>query len=147
MLGALSFLLSGGGVGQLSTITSELNKVMDGRTDRLRHLLGSLEDVVGTIDSQRVQIIQALESMNGLAKTLNTERETIGDALDAMGPAVEVLAAQHDELIQMLGALDRLGVVGSRVIGASKDNIVRTLADLRRCSPACTRPATTWRRA
>ena len=131
VLGALSFLLSGGGVGQLGTITSELNKVMDGRTDRLRHLLGSLEDVVGTIDSQRVQIIQALESMNGLAKTLNAERETIGDALDAMGPAVEVLAAQHDELVQMLGALDRLGVVGSRVIGASKDNIVKTLADLR----------------
>ena len=43
VLGALSFLLSGGGVGQLGTITHELNKVMDGRTERLRHLLGSLE--------------------------------------------------------------------------------------------------------
>ena len=69
--------------------------------------------------------------MNGLAKTLNAERETIGEALDAMGPAVEVLAAQHDELIEMLGALDKLGVVGTRVIGASKDNLIKTLADLR----------------
>ena len=75
---------------------------MDGRTDRLRHLLGSLESVVGTIDAQKAQIIPALESMNGLAETLNAERETIGEALDAMGPAVEVLAAQHDELIEML---------------------------------------------
>jgi phospholipid/cholesterol/gamma-HCH transport system substrate-binding protein len=131
VLGALSFLLSGGGVGQLGTITTELNKVMDGRTQRLRHLLGSLESVIGTIDSQRAQIISALESMNGLAKTLNAERETIGEALDAMGPAVEVLAAQHDELIEMLDALDRLGVVGTRVIGASKDNLIKTLEDLR----------------
>ncbi len=131
VLGALSFLLSGGGVGQLGTITDELNQVMDGRTERLRHLLGSLESVIGTIDSQRTQIISALESMNGLAKTLNAERETIGDALDAMGPAVEVLAAQHDELIEMLDALDQLGVVGTRVIGASKDNLIKTLADLR----------------
>ena len=130
VLGALSFLLSGGGVGQLGTITHELNKVMSGRTERLRHLLGSLESVIGTLDAQRAEIISALESMNGLAKTLNAERETIGEALDAMGPAVEVLAAQHDELIEMLGALDRLGVVGTRVIGASKDDLIATLADL-----------------
>ena len=34
VLGALSFLLSGGGVAQLGTITQELNKVMDGRQDQ-----------------------------------------------------------------------------------------------------------------
>lgn len=130
VLGALSFLLSGGGVGQLGTITRELNNVMSGRTERLRHLLGSLESVIGTIDSQRAQIISALESMNGLTKTLNAEKDTIDDALEVMGPAVDVLASQHDELIEMLGALDRLGRVGSRVIGASKDDLIKTLAHL-----------------
>ena len=39
VLGALSFLLSGGGVAQLGTITEELNKAMDGRQENLRHLL------------------------------------------------------------------------------------------------------------
>ena len=130
VLGALSFLLSGGGVGQLGTITQELNNVMSGRTERLRHLLGSLESVIGTIDSQRAEIISALESMNGLTKTLNAEKDTIADALDAVGPAIDVLAQQHDELIDMLGALDRLGKVGSRVIGASKDDLIGTLAHL-----------------
>ena len=57
VLGALSFLLSGGGVGQLGTITQELNNVMSGRTGRLRHLLGSLESVIGTLDQQKAQII------------------------------------------------------------------------------------------
>ena len=36
VLGALSFLLSGGGVAQLGTITREANLVMSGREDRLR---------------------------------------------------------------------------------------------------------------
>jgi phospholipid/cholesterol/gamma-HCH transport system substrate-binding protein len=130
VLGALSFLLSGGGVGQLATITHELNNVMDGRTDRLRHLLSSLESVIGTIDDQKADIIQALEAMNNLTATLNREKKTIGGALDVMGPAVKVLDDQHDELIRMLKALDRLGVVGTRVIGASKANIVRTLRNL-----------------
>nr|WP_221634124.1 MCE family protein [Nocardioides luti] len=131
VLGALSFLLSGGGVGQLGTITEELNKVMDGRTGRLKHLLGSLEDVIGTLDAQKADIISALESMNNLTATLNEERGTIGEALDVIGPAVSVLDDQHDELIGMLKALDNLGVVGTRVIGASKDDLIKTLAELR----------------
>ena len=130
VLGALSFLLSGGGVGQLGTITHELNEVMDGRTDRLRHLLGSLEDVVGTLDAQKADILRAMESIDRLTATLNAERQTITDALDVTGPAIEVLAAQHDELIAMLGSLDELGRVGTRVIGRSKDDILASLDHL-----------------
>jgi phospholipid/cholesterol/gamma-HCH transport system substrate-binding protein len=131
VLGALSFLLNGGGVGQLGTITQELNNVMSGRTGRVRHLLGSLESVIGTLDQQKAQIIGAMESMNDLATTLNAERKTIGDALDVMGPAISVLADQHEEMMRMLGALKRLGKVGARVIGASKDNLIASLAHLR----------------
>lgn len=131
VLGALSFLLSGGGVAQLGTITDELNQVMGGRTDRLRNLLGNLEGVIGTLDAQKLDIVRALESINGLTSTLNAEKETITGALDVAGPAVDVLAAQHDELIGMLGALDDLGEVGGRVIRESKDDILASLAHLR----------------
>jgi phospholipid/cholesterol/gamma-HCH transport system substrate-binding protein len=131
VLAALSFLLSGGGVGQLATISDELNNVMTGRTENLKELLGTLDNVVGTLDAQKGDIIHALESMNNLAATLNAERQTIGDALDVMGPAIAVLADQHAELVSMLKALDELGVVGTRVIGASKDDILSMLRDLK----------------
>jgi phospholipid/cholesterol/gamma-HCH transport system substrate-binding protein len=130
VLGALSFLLSGGGVAQLGTITAELNKAMDGRQENLRHLLGSLTDVVGTLDDQKADIIRAMESVNDLTATLNREKQTVTGALDVTGPAIKVLADQHDELIAMLSALDRLGVVGTRVIGASKDDLLESLAHL-----------------
>jgi phospholipid/cholesterol/gamma-HCH transport system substrate-binding protein len=130
VLGALSFLLSGGGVAQLGTITTELNQVMNGRTDRLRHLLESLDDVVGTIDDQKADIINAMESIAHLTATLHAEKKTITGALDVAGPAIEVLADQHDELIAMLGSLERLGKVGTRVIGASKDDILASLDHL-----------------
>ncbi len=130
VLGALSFLLSGGGVAQLGTITREANLVMSGRQGRLRSMLGSLEGVVGTLDQQKTDIIHALDSLNNLAGTLNSEKDTIGEALDAVGPAVEVLADQHDELISMLSALDRLGEVGTRVINASKEDVLSMLDDL-----------------
>ena len=113
VLGALSFLLHGG------------------REDRLKTLLGSLDDVVGTLDDQKGDIINALESVNSLTATLNREKRTIQGALDVTGPAVKVLADQHQELIAMLRSLDRLGVVGTRVIRASKDDLLASLRSLR----------------
>jgi phospholipid/cholesterol/gamma-HCH transport system substrate-binding protein len=130
VLGALSFLLSGGGVAQLGTIVEELNHVMSGRENRLRVLLGSLEDFVGTLDAQKADIIRALEAMNNLTATLNAERRTVTDALDATGPAIEVLADQEAELVEMLSSLDRLGVVGTRVIRASRRDLIRSLEHL-----------------
>ncbi|KRB75830.1 mammalian cell entry protein [Nocardioides sp. Root190] len=130
VLGALSFLLSGGGVAQLGTITKEANEVMSGREDRLRALLSSLDSVVGTIDGQKTDIINALESLNNLTATLNAEKDTIGDALDAIGPAIDVLGDQHTELVEMLTSLDELGKVGTRVINASKEDVLTILKDL-----------------
>ena len=130
VLGALSFLLSGGGVAQLGTITREANEVMSGREDRLRGLLSSLDSVVGTLDDQKLDIINALESLNSLTETLTAEKDTIGDALDAIGPAVDVLGDQHDELVAMLTSLDELGKVGTRVINASKEDVLTILKDL-----------------
>ena len=132
VLGALAFLLNGGGIGQLKTITTELNKVFDGRQDRIRHVLGELETLIGGLDEQKDDIIGAMESMNGLAQTLNREKATVTKAIDEFGPAVKVLADQHEGLMDMLRALDRLGVVGTRVINATKDDL---LADLRHLQP------------
>ncbi|WP_110205466.1 MCE family protein [Nocardioides daejeonensis] len=131
VLGALSFLLSGGGVGQLGTITHELNEVMNGRTDKMRSLLGSLDNVVGILDDQKIDIVHALESLNRLTAKLNQERGVIGAALDTMGPAVEVLADQQKNLVTMLRSLDELGRVGTRVIRASKTDLLAVLDDLR----------------
>ena len=132
VLGALAFLLNGGGIGQMKTITTEINKVFDGRQGRIRHVLGELETLVGGLDEQKEDIIGAMEAMNGLAKTLNQEKQTVVTAIDEFGPAVKVLADQHDGLMDMLRALDRLGVVGTRVINATKDDL---LADLRHLQP------------
>lgn len=130
VLGALSFLLSGGGVEQLKTISTELNDMMSGRTKDLRSVLNRVNVLVGTLDDQRGDIIKAMESIDKLSATLNKEKDTVGDAIDSMGPALKVLNQQHTALVKMLKELDRLGVVGTRVLDASKDNIVASLKHL-----------------
>jgi phospholipid/cholesterol/gamma-HCH transport system substrate-binding protein len=132
VLGALSFVLTGGGLGQLQTITRELNAMMDGRTDKMRDVLSQVNTLVGTLDSQKGDIVNALESINGLSQTLVSEKETIGKAIDAAGPAIKVLRDQHDQLVGMLTELDKLGVVGTRVVNETKDDLI---AELRHLEP------------
>ncbi|WP_082582252.1 MCE family protein [Aeromicrobium sp. Root236] len=130
VLGALSLVLTGGGVGQIQSITHELNKMMDGRTGKIRDVLGQVGTLVRTLNSQKGDIVQAMESINGLSSTLVAEKQTIGDALDAAGPAINVLREQHTQLVKMLSELDSLGDVGTRVINETKDDLIAELAHL-----------------
>ena len=130
VLGALSFVLSGGGIGQLHTISTELNKMMNGRTDEMRDVLGRINTLVSALDDQKDDIITAMSAIDHLSATLNQEHDTIGSAIDAIGPAVKVLNDQHQALVTMLRKLDELGVVGTRVIRGSRENLVATLRHL-----------------
>ena len=130
VLGALSFVLSGGGVEQLRTISIEINKMLDGRTDDARGVLGQVTSLVGALDDQKASIVTAMQAVDKLAVTLNKESRSVGAAIDALGPALKVLNGQHDALVKMLRELDRLGVVGTKVLGQSKDDVVATLRHL-----------------
>ncbi len=131
VLGSLSFVLARGGVGQLKTISTELNAMMTGRTDNLRSVLERLDVAVGTLDESKSQVIEAREQLDKLTATLNKDRDSIDDALASFGPALEVLHEQHDDLVDLLEGLDELGVVATRVIDTSGDNIVESLRLLR----------------
>ena len=130
VLGALSMLLSGGGIGQLKTISVEMNKMLNGRQDQARELLTNLDNLTGALDKQKNDIIAAMDSVNRLSATLVKEKDVIGAALDSMGPALKVLNQQHRALVTMLRQLDKLGDVGTRVLKASTTNIVASLRHL-----------------
>ncbi|MFB9388120.1 MCE family protein [Streptomyces coeruleoprunus] len=130
VLSALSALLNGGGVAQLKTITVELNKALEGRENRVKALLSELDTFIGGLDRQRAQIVRALQGIDRLAATLRREKATIGQALDTVPPALKVLAEQRTKLTAMLTSLSQLGATGTRVVNASRDDLVANLRSL-----------------
>jgi phospholipid/cholesterol/gamma-HCH transport system substrate-binding protein len=130
VLGALSLLLNGGGVGQLKTITQELNKVLGGNEESIRSLLSQLDTFMGQLDENKTDIVRAIEALNRLAKSAREQTSSITAALDRMPRALDSLDHQRDDLIKMLDALGRLSTVGTRVIRASKANTVKSLESL-----------------
>lgn len=131
VLSALSLLLNGGGVAQLQTIARELNQALAGREDSVRNLLAQLDTLIGGLDHRKAEITRAIDNLDRLARTLAAQKRTIGQALERLTPAVKIVADERANLTRMLTALSRLGVVGSRVIRESGDDLIADLEALR----------------
>ncbi|MEU4451731.1 MCE family protein [Nocardioides sp. NPDC023903] len=128
---ALSLLLNGGGVAQLKTISTELNKALAGREDSARSVLHQVEKLARDLDNNKEKIVAAIEALDALAKATNAQMGSIDAALDELPSALSSLDKQRADLVKMLKALERLGDTGVRVIRASKDNTIGIIKDLK----------------
>jgi phospholipid/cholesterol/gamma-HCH transport system substrate-binding protein len=135
VLGALSLLLNGGGVGQLKTISTELNKALSGREGDVRSVLQQLDTFMGQLDQHKDEIVRAIQSLNRLAVSINKQSGPIKQALDELPGALASINRQRDDLVKMLKALSRLSSVGTRVIQGSK---AATIDSLRELAPTLT---------
>jgi phospholipid/cholesterol/gamma-HCH transport system substrate-binding protein len=127
---ALSLLLNGGGVAQLRTINRELTQVMQGRESDIKSVIDQLDTFIGGLDDHKSEIVRALDGLDRLSATLETQKQDLAVALDDIPQGLQVLADQRELLTEMLQALSELGVVGTRVIKASKDDFVANLESL-----------------
>jgi phospholipid/cholesterol/gamma-HCH transport system substrate-binding protein len=130
VLGALSLILNGGGVAQLKTIAQELNKAVTGREDDVRSVLSQIDTFTGSLDTNKTQIVDAIEALNRLALSAHQQEGNIDQALEELPSALTSIDGQRQDLVQMLQSLDQLSNVGVRVIKASKDATIDSLRQL-----------------
>lgn len=130
VFGALALLLNGGGVGQLKTISEELNTAFGGREDAVKSIITQVGDFMGQLDDNKASIISALENLNRLSLELRRQDGTIQDALDDIPAALASVDGQREDLVKMLEALSNLSSVGVKVIQASKESTIDSLRNL-----------------
>lgn len=130
VLSAASLALNGGGLEQLATITTELNKVLGGNDRAVADLLPRLDSFVGALDAQKGDILAAVRDVARMSQRFAKERGTITSALDEVGPALEVLARNRPDLTKALTALNRLSDVATPLVGRIKDDLIADLRDL-----------------
>lgn len=130
VLSAMSMLVTGGGLEQISTINHELNAALQGHTAQLRDLLSRLDTFVGTLDRQKGQIVNTIDKVDKLSATLARHNKTIADTIDSTGPAVKVLKNQRQDLTKLLVNMDKLGTVATRIINRSQGDTVANLRSL-----------------
>ncbi len=140
VLGALSLLLNNGGLSQIQNIASELNKALGSpeRQRAVRDLITQLTTFTGTLDNQKGDITNALDSIDKLAATLNRQKQVLADALDTFPQALKVLNTERGKLVTLLSSLSNLGSVATRVINSTQEGLVTSLKAL---DPVVTRLA------
>lgn len=132
VFGALSMLLNGGGVNQLKTITTELNKALAGQEPQVRSMLKRVDTLVTNLDGHKEDITDALDGVNRLSATLATRKQDVGTVLTGLSPGMKVLEKQRGSLMTMLRSLDTLSTVAVDTVNRSKADMV---ADLKALAP------------
>lgn len=132
VLGALSLLLNGGGINQLSTIVTEVNAALEGNEPELRATLSNIDKVVKVLDGEKHNITKAIDALGRLSTNLAAQTDNIKVVLDQLGPGLAVVNEQRDELVSMLSALENLSTVAVDTVNRSRDDLVE---DLRLLAP------------
>lgn len=129
VLSSLSVVLNGGGLSQLGSVTHELNALFTGRQDVIRKLIPQMNTFVGQLNSQRNNIIRALEGLNTLAAHLNSGSATIKRAL-ADGPTIlQLLIDQRPKFTAALEAMSTLSRTTDDILKANTEDIKYILAN------------------
>ncbi|MDM7491248.1 MULTISPECIES: MCE family protein [Rhodococcus] len=131
VLGALSLLLNGGGVGQLQPVVEELSTAFEGREGTTKSLLQQADRLIDGLDQQRNDITRALDGLDVLTVRVAEQNERVAAILDDLPVATAVLEQQRPQLTELLVQLDRLGTVGTDVLDQSKENLIADLLALR----------------
>ena len=130
VLGALSLVLNGGGIGQFQEISRELQKVSDGRPGEIKAFLTEMETFVTGLDKRKESITTAIDGLAKLGASLDADKDKITAALDGLSPGMQVLVDQRKQLVAMLKSLDRLSSVTVDTLDAAQEDIVGDLKAL-----------------
>ncbi|HEY4457372.1 MAG TPA: MCE family protein [Pseudonocardiaceae bacterium] len=132
VFGALSLLLNGGGIGQLQTITKQLNTALSGNEPSIRSMLINIDNLVNNLDNHKQDITNALDGINQLAGALANRDQQIGNVLQNLAPGLQILDQQRQQLVTMLDSLNTLSGVAIDTVNKSEKDMV---ADLQALAP------------
>ncbi|MGJ9422538.1 MCE family protein [Aeromicrobium sp. CF3.5] len=124
VLGALSLVLNGGGIGQFQEISRELQKISTGRPEEIKAFLNEMDTFVSGLDDRKEAITGAIDGLARLSETLDADKDKITSALDGLSPGMQVIVDQREQLVAMLSSLDRLSDVTVDTLDAAQDDIV-----------------------
>jgi phospholipid/cholesterol/gamma-HCH transport system substrate-binding protein len=122
VLASIGMILRGGGIPDLDVITTELDNVLSGRSDRVRQFLNRLDTFVAELNRQRDDLTTAIESTDRLLTIVAQRNETLNRVLTDFPPLAEHLADKRDLLTDAVEAIGRISAIADQTVsGAAKD--------------------------
>lgn len=131
VLASASLLLNNGGLSQLTTITGELNETLDGRVPDTRDVIKRLDALLGTLDSNKTELVGTLEALNRLSGKAAEQKKTVATALETLAPGIDTLTDKRRKLVATATALGETSVTASALVAANQRALLANLGALR----------------
>lgn len=131
VLSAVSLLLNNGGLDQIHTITSELSAALSGREGDARSLIKQLNVFLETLETQKADLVGALEHVDTIAAKFARDREVVERGLTDIAPGLEELEDQREELTEAIDKVGDFSRVAHQVIERSEGGIETNVRSLR----------------
>ena len=131
-LSQASLLVNGGGLGDLQTVTEELNTVLGGREDTARSLLERSRRFLTEANATTSDIDRALRSLASVSVTLRQREDVINRAVREIRPAARVLRQNTPGLTRLLEQVERFSATANDAVGRTRSQILRII---RRAEP------------
>lgn len=132
VLGAMSLLLNGGGLANIQPIVSELRQLTEGRESELARTIKEADLLLVSLEAQTDTILATLEDLTALSTSLSARQQKIDDVLASLPEGIQAVENQRPQFMELMKELDKLGTTGTRVLMASREDLI---ADLRALSP------------
>ncbi len=137
-----SMLVNGGGLGQLETIVTELNKALGGRTGTVRDLLERADSSLGQLNDASSDVDRTLHALDDVSRLLDRRRGVIHAALHDITPAARSIRANLGRITTLLTDLKRFATTANGVVDATRRDILELV---RKAGPILAEMASTRR--
>ncbi|KRA28050.1 MULTISPECIES: MCE family protein [unclassified Nocardioides] len=127
VLGAVALLLNNGGLSQISTITGELSTALAGRVPDTRSLIRHTNQLLAVLDSNRNEIVSALESLDALGAGLRSDQAELVHAVKRISPGLRLLEEEREHLVKAVTDTARVSNRAARVIRVSEPALMANL--------------------
>ncbi|MCX2931608.1 MCE family protein [Mycobacterium sp. CVI_P3] len=129
-LASLAAVVNGGGLGQIGDVIHNFSTAVNGNEAAFRDLITRLDTFVGTLDSQRDNIISIIQSLNRMTSTFAGQRDDLTQALEKIPPAIDVLIKERPTLTTALVKLGTFSDTANRLVNESQADLVANLKNL-----------------
>jgi phospholipid/cholesterol/gamma-HCH transport system substrate-binding protein len=129
-LSQASLLVNGGGLGQLETVTKELNAALGGREDTFRDLLLQTSEFLTQANGTTADVDRALRGLSDVSAELQRRQDVIDAALRDIRPAARVLREDTPDLTALLREVERFARSADHLVGRTRTQLLATIREV-----------------
>jgi phospholipid/cholesterol/gamma-HCH transport system substrate-binding protein len=131
-LAGIAVILTGGGIGNLDAIQTEIINILDGHVDQIREFLTRLDTFTAELNRQRDDLTRAIDSTNQLLTIVAHRNDTLDQVLTDIPPLIQHFADTRELFADATESLGRFSDVANRALADTRPNLHQSLLSLQR---------------